>query len=303
MVAEPRRLSDRGRYPEGVEGVEAGYVGLASGITVRIVESGSPQSPRVVLVPGWGCGAWIFHDTIVSLAACGFHATAVELKGHGFSDKPLSPDEYTLDSMSGHLIDILDALKIDRALITGHSMGAAIAVRVAERAPHRIRALALAAPVGFAGVRGMWLFRLITPAFAVRFLSHFVTTWMIRTMLSIVYGSLRCASLEDIEEFYAPVKTPGGTTSLRHLLHELDWDRPFPALSVPMLTILGSEDILSPASDAARFAPGDVIIVDGAGHVLFDEAPEIVGSALCRFFNSHPAPYISSQHEQNERRN
>jgi pimeloyl-ACP methyl ester carboxylesterase len=160
-----------------------------------------------------------------------------------------------------------------------------------------VKAVALAAPVGFAGVRGMWLFRLITPAFAIKALSYLVTRLLIRMMLSVVYGSLRRASSEDIEEFYAPVKTPGGTVSLRHLLHEIDWSRRLPVLDIPMLTILGSEDVLSPASDAPRYEQGEVKIVDGAGHVLFDEAPDLVGSALCRFF----APYISKYDDENER--
>jgi pimeloyl-ACP methyl ester carboxylesterase len=301
MESDSRRLSDRGRYPDGVDGIEARFIPLRTGLRVRVVESGAPDAFPIVLVPGWGCGAWIFHETMLPLAACGFRAIAVELKGHGFSDKPLSADEYTLDSMRDHLIDILDALAIESAGIIGHSMGAAIAVQVAAKSPERVKALTVAAPVGFAGVRGLTLFRLITPAAAIPVLSHLVTRTLIRVMLSLVYGSLRRASAEDIEEFYAPVKTPGGTMSLRHLLHELDWNREYPDMRIPVMTVLGSEDVLSPASDAARYKPAETNIIEGAGHVLFDEAPDLVGSALCKFFAAHRSPYISSYDDQDER--
>jgi len=301
MESDSHRLSDRGRYPDGVDGVEARFIPLRTGLRVRVVESGPPTGFPIVLVPGWGCGAWIFHETMLPLAACGFRAIAVELRGHGFSDKPVASDQYTLESMRDHLLDILDALEIQSAGIVGHSMGAAIAVQLAAKSPERVKALALAAPVGFGGVRGMTLFRMLTPTFALPLLSHLVTRTMIRTMLSIVYGSLRRASSEDIEEFYAPVKTAGGIIPLRHLLHELDWNRQYPPIRIPVMTMFGSEDVLSPASDAARYHPAESLIIQGAGHVLFDEAPDLAGSQLCKFFSAHCAPYISSYDDQDER--
>lgn len=298
VESEARRLPERGHYPQGFPGVAARFIELRSGLHVRVVEAGNASDPAVVFVPGWGCGAWIFHDALPTVAACGFRALAVELKGHGLSDKPTSPGEYTLESMRNHLVDVLDALALTRAGLVGHSMGAAIATEVARVAPERVSALVLAAPVGFAGVRGMHVFRFITPAFALSIFPLLVTRFLVRAMLSVVYGSLRRASLEDIEEFYAPARTPGATTALRHLLHEFTWDSKFPNLSVPWMTILGGEDILSPQSDIVRYAGRDQearsLVIDGAGHVIFDEAPEIVNAALCEFFTANAPPYISA---------
>ena len=266
---------------------------------MRVVEAGPGNDPTVVLVPGWGCGAWIFHDALPSLAACGLRAIAVELKGHGFSDKPLSAGEYSVESMRDHLIDVLDSLDLERAGLIGHSMGAAIAAQVAHVAPQRVSAMALVAPVGFAGVKGMGLFRFLTPAFALSVFPILASRLLIRGLLAVIYGSLRRASAEDIEEFYAPTQTPGATTALRHLLHEFDWKKPFPKPTVPCMTIIGSEDILSPESDLARFTGNDRIsrslVIEGAGHVIFDEAPDLVNAALCEFFTVDAAPYISSR--------
>ena len=266
---------------------------------MRIVETGEVDAEPIVLVPGWGCGAWIFHALLPSLAACGQRAIAVELKGHGFSDKPLSQNEYSVESMRDHLIDVLDALEIERAGFVGHSMGAAIAAQVVHAAPRRSRAIALVAPVGFAGVKGMGLFRFLTPAFALPIFPFIASRVFIRGLLFVIYGSLRRPSTEDIEEFYAPARTPGATTALRHLLHEFDWRKPFPKFTVPWMTIIGSEDILSPESDMPLYAGSHgesrSLVIEGAGHVIFDEAPEIVNAALCEFFTSDGAPYISSQ--------
>jgi pimeloyl-ACP methyl ester carboxylesterase len=151
-----------------------------------------------------------------------------------------------------------------------------------------VTCLVLAAPVGFAGVKGMTLFRLLTPQFAIPILPRLATPGFIRTMLRVVYGSIRGASERDVEEFLAPNVFPDFTRALRHLLHEFEWNAPFPELRVPWMTIAGSEDLLSPADELSRYSgPGGVaraVVVERAGHVLFDEAPEIVNAELARFF-------------------
>jgi pimeloyl-ACP methyl ester carboxylesterase len=262
---------------------------------VRVVESGRDNERPIVLVPGWGCTAWIFHETLIPLAAAGFHAIAVELKGHGESDKPEREDEYTVGAMRDHLVEILDSLDLDEAGIVGHSMGAAIAAQVAVRTPRRVTGLVLVAPVGFAGVRGMCLFRLLTPQFAIPIVRRLAARPLIRMMLAVVYGSLRRASNQDVEEFYAPVRMPGTTRALRHLLHVFEWNANFPTLEVPYMCIFGSEDILSPSGDAPRYGGMRTVIIEGSGHVIFDEAPEIVNREMAEFFAPRGAPYISSQ--------
>ena len=66
---------------------------------------------------------------------------------------------------------------------------------------------------------------------------------------------------------------------------------------MPYVSIHGSEDVLAPPGDA----PGDgairALIIDGSGHVLFDEAPEIVNRVIAEFFAGTGAPYISSQND------
>ena len=226
------------------------------------------------------------------LAQSGFRAIAVELKGHGRSDKPLDPAEYTVGSMRGHVIDILDALELEGAGVVGHSMGGAIAAHVAAAVPGRVRGLVLAAPVGFAGVRGMGVFRTLTPEFAVPAFRFIATRQVIRLMLKTVYGSLTGPTEKDVEEFYAQADSPAFVTALRHLLHEFEWDAQFPEIRTPSLVIAGSRDILSPASEASRY--GDrAVVIEKAGHVLFTEAPARMNRELARFFSGVAGLYIS----------
>jgi pimeloyl-ACP methyl ester carboxylesterase len=286
-------------YPAGEADVTSHFIRLASGLQVRVVEAGSRNAQPVVLVPGWACTAWIYHETLPGLARAGFRGIAVELKGHGLSDKPLDEAEYSVEAMRDHLIQILDALALPVAGLVGHSMGASIAAHAAALIPDRVTGLALVAPVGFAGVRGMSLFRAVTPMSLVPYLPHVATRFVVKTMLGIVYGNLRGPDQRDIDELRAPTQFPEYTRALRHLLHAFDWDRPFPRLAVPHIVIAGTKDHLSPARDAGRYSDKAVIAVEGAGHVLFTEAPSLVNEALAAFFRSPSAPgYISGQNEK-----
>src|SRR5688500_20121310 len=88
-----------------------------------------------------------------ALASAGFRVIAVDLKGHGLSDKVVARAEYTIDSLVDHLRDIVDALSLERPHLIGHSMGGSLLCHFAARYPDRARALGLMSAVGRRGGR------------------------------------------------------------------------------------------------------------------------------------------------------
>ncbi|HLE57209.1 MAG TPA: alpha/beta fold hydrolase, partial [Rhodothermia bacterium] len=143
------RLPPAAMFPAGRADLRTHYLKLASGLRVRAVECGKESDPVVVLVPGWGCSAYIFRENFAALAAAGFRPVAVDLKGHGLSDKPDVPAEYRLDSMRSHLAEIIDALGVESVMLTGLSMGAALAAHYALAHPNRVSGLVMVSPIGF----------------------------------------------------------------------------------------------------------------------------------------------------------
>lgn len=299
MMFGRRRLTPAEMYPAGERGVRARIVKLASGLSVRIVEAGEETNPPVLVIPGWGCPAWIFHDNIEQVANAGFRGIVVELKGHGLSDKPSAASEYSLPAMRDHVIDVIDTLGLSSVGLVGHSMGAAIAGEVAARMNDRIFGVAFVAPVGFSGVKGMRLFRAITPRVAIPLLPLLARRGLIRAMLGVVYGSLRGATENDIDQFWAQTRFPGFTRALRHLLHEFTWKSRLQSFTSPLLVIVGTEDLLSPPDELSLFSeatgPMRSIVIGRAGHVILDESPALVNRALIDFFESaRSAKYISA---------
>src|SRR5512132_845901 len=93
----PGRLSPAEMFPARRPDLRTRYLDLASGVRVRAVECGKESDPTIVLVPGWGCSVYIFRENFEALAGAGFRPIAVDLKGHGLSDKPENRAEYSLE--------------------------------------------------------------------------------------------------------------------------------------------------------------------------------------------------------------
>lgn len=284
------RLPPEEIFPAGRPDLRSFFVEVASGMRVRVVEAGHPDSPPVVFLPGWGCSAYIFRDTLEPVAAAGYRSLAIDLKGHGLSDKPVSAAEYTLDAMRNHVVEILDALEIESAPLVGLSMGAALAVHVTAAAPERVKCLVLASTVGFDGVPGLAAFQSLTSAPLTPMLPKIATRSVLRLLLRGVYGKLREFTERDVDEYWAPTQFPEFTRAMRHLLHEFSWRAPFPEMDVPCLVVSGTLDRLARGETVELLTRSrsnmTMLTVPDAGHVVFDEAPEVVNSAMVEFFKT-----------------
>lgn len=284
----------RGRLPPGEmfpakdPGFRVSFVRLASGIRVRVVERGGAAGMPVLMLPGWGSTVYIWRRNFPSIADAGFRAISVDLKGSGLSDKPLGEHEYTSDALVAHLGEILDALKLKRPVLVGHSQSASIAYRFAKKNPSRISALVLVSPVGHAGVKLLWLYKLLTPKLLREVLPSLCTRTAIRITLRRVYGKLRRFSERDVLEFQSPCHFPEFPIAQRDSLHAFDWKQPVTGrLDLPALIVHGSADHLvrgDTIADYSRAIPGaEVVEIAGAGHIVPEEADEQVNAALLAF--------------------
>ena len=73
-------------------------------------------------------------------------AVAIDLMGHGRSDPPRGGD-YSLDSLAGGVAATVDALRLGRVFVVGHSMGGGVALAYAAAHPERVAGLLLVDPI------------------------------------------------------------------------------------------------------------------------------------------------------------
>jgi 2-hydroxy-6-oxonona-2,4-dienedioate hydrolase len=294
----PGRLAPAEMFPAGREDLRTVYLRLSSGLEVRAVEAGDPGAPAVLLFPGWGCSVYVFRENLAAIAGVGFRAIAVDLKGHGLSDKPVHENEYDLDSMLTHVGQIARAIGDERIVVGGLSMGAALAAHLAVAQPEMIRGLILVSPVGFKGmtafplVTGLPLIKGATPARATPVLARLARRSTARLLLSNIYGRLRRFTERDVDEYWAPTQFPEFVIALRNLLHRFNWNTGFPRFAAPSMLITGSRDRFTRRSGREEYSldspPMEWLDVKDAGHVVLDEAPEIVNLALVAFLRSLP---------------
>jgi len=73
----------------------------------------------------------------------GYRLIALDLRGHGESDKPHDPAIYGRAQMAGDVIALMDHLGLRRVTLMGYSLGAHLALAAALSAPHRLDHLIL----------------------------------------------------------------------------------------------------------------------------------------------------------------
>jgi len=110
----------------------------AKGVKLNYIVEG--EGEPVVLIHGLYASARINWQLpgIVSLLSKKYRVIALDMPGHGESDKPADDEAYGLE-MVEDVVRLLDHLKIQKAHIVGYSMGGMIAVKFMAR--HQDRAL------------------------------------------------------------------------------------------------------------------------------------------------------------------
>jgi pimeloyl-ACP methyl ester carboxylesterase len=115
-------------------------IATADGTRLRVIRRGpapaAAAGPLLLLVHGLASNARMWDGVGAALAARGYRSAAVDLRGHGHSDKP--DHGYDFDTICADLTDVLDALGEDRGVLVGQSWGGNIVVHAAHQLPDRV---------------------------------------------------------------------------------------------------------------------------------------------------------------------
>ncbi|MBI4779696.1 MAG: alpha/beta hydrolase [Oscillatoriophycideae cyanobacterium NC_groundwater_1537_Pr4_S-0.65um_50_18] len=112
-------------------------------LSVGYAELGSTHNPAVILLHGWPYDIHSYVDVAPLLAAAGYRVIVPYLRGYGTTSF-LSNETFRNGQQSAIAVDIialLDALKIEQAILAGYDWGARTANIVAALWPERCKAL------------------------------------------------------------------------------------------------------------------------------------------------------------------
>lgn len=281
-----------------IDGVSHRFVG-ANGIVFHLAEAGEGDDP-VLLLHGWPQHWYLWRHLIGELAER-HRVLALDLRGFGWSDAP--PTGYLKEEMADDVLAVLDALAIDRVKLIGHDWGGWIGFLLCLRAPERFeRFLGLGIPhlwqtfgAGWRQLPRLWYQQpIITPGLGYALHRSGV---FVRAML--LGGAADRDAFDDtaLASFANNLAEPARARASVHLyrsfvlreLGPLVLGRYQPMrLRVPTRLLLGSRDpAISPTLVAGYERHADQMtaeIIDGCGHFIVDERPELVAEEARALF-------------------
>jgi pimeloyl-ACP methyl ester carboxylesterase len=259
---------------------DCAFARLNNGVRLAYVEQGERDGPAVILLHGYTDTHRSF-DLLRPLLPRAWRVIAVTQRGHGRSDKP--EDGYRIDDFAADVVMLLDALGVGRAVLVGHSMGAAVALQAAAEAGDRVAGLALiGAFADFRGNAGVAELARVVATFEDPIDPEFVLAFQESTIADMV--PQRFLDLVISESLRCPARV--WRAAARGML--LAGPRAGAArCRAPAAILWGEEDGFCPRSDqlALRDTLGSarLFAVPGAGHALHWEKPAAAAAHLAAF--------------------
>jgi pimeloyl-ACP methyl ester carboxylesterase len=254
------------------------------------------QGSTIILIHG--IGGYIEHwlPNFASLASQ-HQVYAVDFPGHGRTEKPLNIS-YTIESLAQFISDFMVAIGIERAHIVGHSLGGAIATRLALRQPASVERLVLVDSAGL-GKEGTMMLRIASLPFLGERLTRPSLSGIASTAKMLVYDPT--VMTDDLIELnYQMFALPGAQKSyLKTLRSNANFlgqkesmygtnTRGITSITKPVLVIWGQQDQIIPVAHADIAAKGfpnvRVHIFDNCGHFPMLEYTSDFNKLLLDFF-------------------
>ena len=255
-----------------------------------VAPTGTPNGHTVVLLHGNNFAGFYFGNLAEAIRKEGFRVIIPDQMGYGRSSKPIIP--YSFNDFARNTKDLLASLRIEKAMIVGHSMGGMLAARFATQYPTLTERLVIYNPIGVNDGRFDRPAQSVDEGYKqtlgqtyqsirsglMRYVAHNPSAWnqTFETYARIRYGWTLSADWPRL----AMVQTLIGNVNYADPV-VYDW----PHIKAPTLAFGGADDFLAgtPAVFQARMkvladsvpdGKGRLLLLPGLGHVPHLEAPE-----------------------------
>lgn len=244
---------------------------LATGVTVQYVTQGEPfklGDAPLVFVHGLS-DSWRSYAPVLSLMP-DQQAIALTQRGHGEATQPRFG--YAAADFSADLVAFLDALRIPRAVLVGHSMGSTVVQRFAIDHPERVAGLVIL------GANATWKGNPMVTEVWENVVSHLtdpVDPEFVRAFQSSDRVPTERLEMMIAESLPVPART---WQEVGRAMLAADFADELPRITVPTLVVWGTEDPLCSQEEQERLCDlipqAELLVYPDAGHNLHWEHPE-----------------------------
>jgi len=249
---------------------------------VNLFYESQGEGPPIVFVHGLGGTSNVWHAQRATLSRY-FRVVTVDLSGSGRSDK--SKRQYSIDTWADEIAGLIDQLKLDAAVIVGHSMGTVIVQKFAAKYPQKTKAIILAGALVELGPPGK-------EAFAKR-AESVEKEGMIGVADAVLGGALSAGTRERnlaltgmVREMLLandPSCYAGHCRALMNGSAKADQAQ----IKCPALLVVGDQDPVTPLAlqrqIAAAIANSRIRIVPNTAHLTMLETPEAFNAIVLEF--------------------
>jgi pimeloyl-ACP methyl ester carboxylesterase len=255
---------------------------LSNGIRLAYVEAGDPNGRPLLLLHGFTDSSRSFSPMVPLLSR--YRLLIPDQRGHGASDAPECC--YGSAQLAYDARLFLDALKIERAAVAGHSLGSMVAISLAADHPDRVSKIVLIGSTALVPVRkGDWLYDNVAamkgtldPA------TQFAKDWHPANQPTPVDSVF--ADAVNAELYRIPLHVWRGV--LRELAY-VPVGRHAADVKAPVLVLSGGKDPLFPAehhqSLLKAFPGAQAQVFPDLGHNPNWERPQDVAAAISTFLD------------------
>lgn len=248
----------------------------------------------VILIHGFATSSFLWRNVAPAITDAGHTAYAIDLLGHGESDRPFDAD-FGIAAQAEYLDAAMTALRVARGIIVGVDIGGDVALRLAATRPERVEKLVLVNTPAFDEIpaRDITQMQRSTAKFAFR------TTRGILGAAPLVEGVLKGSvanpdthmPVKLIARYLAPFVGKDGVNHLLALASSITEDDmedvDLTTIHVPALVIWGERDQWVDGKIADRLVnalpDGRLVRLSGAARLVPEENPEQMSSLLLDF--------------------
>lgn len=258
------------------------FVELADGRTVHLRDEGPRDAPAIVLLHGSNADLHTWEAWANGLKS-DYRVIRYDQRGHGLTG-PAADADYRTDRFVADVVEVADALALDRFVLAGNSMGGGIAARFAMKHPERLTGLVLVdaggAPVKREG-GGNLAFKLAAMPVIGSVMSQMLPRSLVERSLSQSVANQVVVTPQAIDRYWELARYPGNRDATRARFAQ-GWTTFTPAdvaaIRAPTLVMWGKEDALIPFAAAEWYMDhlrkATLVAYPGIGHIPMEEASE-----------------------------
>ena len=258
------------------------------GLFVHVRDEGWIEDPApIMLIHGTSSSLHTWEGWVKELKKQ-HRVITMDLPGFGLTG-PNQSNDYSNATYTQFILDLMDAMHVQRAILGGNSLGGEIAWEVAVAAPNRVEKLILVDAAGYAFTPksiplGFKLARMPEMSWL---MNHCLPRSMMEESVKNVYGNPEKVTPALVDRYEAMTRRAGNREALRLRLTQLTAGKDaelIKTIHVPTLILWGGKDQLIPPENASWFqrdiAGSKLIMFDDLGHVPQEENPVVTLAAV-----------------------